>query len=127
MSGSTSRMGLPYPSGNESTDVVRDIKALAEAVDNRAVWLGIDNKSTQQSKTLVIDTDTRSISATRIDGKISGITIKDPSDNSVVENITVNRTDGIIASIVKAAGGKTITYTPIRADGLITGITKGVA
>lgn len=36
MPGSTSRMNLPYPLGNETADVAGDIKKLAEAVDANA-------------------------------------------------------------------------------------------
>ena len=93
-----------------------------------AFALGNSNANTQEVKTLAIDTDTRSVNAVRTNGKISSMSLTDPNNgNAVVEAITVNRTNGLISSMVKTAGARTITYTVNRTNGQITSITKAVA
>jgi len=89
--------------------------------------LGINNKSTQEVKTLPIDTDTRSVVITRSSGRVSSVAVKDPTDNSTVESVTINRAGGLISSLVKSVGNRTIVYTVNRTDGLITNITKAVS
>jgi len=89
--------------------------------------LGVNNKSTQEVKTLPIDIDTRSVYVSRTSGLVTGITIKDPTDSSTVETIAINRTGGLVSSLIKVVGGRTIVYTVNRTDGAITSITKAVS
>lgn len=87
---------------------------------------GTNNKSTRETKNLLVGTDTRSVSVTRSSGQISSITIKDPSDNSTVASVAVNRVGGQVSSIEKTVGVRVVTTTVARTDGLVTGITKAV-
>jgi len=111
--------------GNIASD--EDLESLVSAFSASVLSPGISNKTTQQVKTLFVETDTRSIEISRVDGAISSIEIKDPSDSSVVKLITINRVDGIISSVVSVAGGKTITQSVNRVDDVISSITKAVS
>lgn len=91
------------------------------------VNVGANNKSTQEVKTLLVDTDTRSVEVTRVSGQISSLAIKDPSDASTVASLSVTRTSGQISSVAKVVGARTVTTTVNRTGGNVTGITKAVS
>jgi len=109
---------------NVASDI--DLPSLVSALTNSVLTPGVSNKSIRQIKTLLVNTDTRSVTVTKTGGAITGLTVKDPSDNSTVKTVTVNRVGGVISSVVSVAGGKTITQTVNRTDGIITNITKEV-
>ncbi|KJR97943.1 MAG: hypothetical protein VR68_11570 [Peptococcaceae bacterium BRH_c4a] len=88
---------------------------------------GTNNKSTRETKNLLVGTDTRSVEVTRTSGQITSLTIKDPSDASTVASIAVTRTSGQISSIAKTVGARVITTTVVRTSGQVTGITKAVS
>lgn len=88
---------------------------------------GTNNKSTRETKNLLISTDTRSVEVARVSGQVSSITIKDPSDASTVASISVTRTSGQVSSIARTVGVRVITTTVVRTSGQVTGITKAVS
>lgn len=132
----TTNYALKKPEDNEVFDQQNHANWNMDQIDmqmkrvddkaNNSLQVGENNKTTQEVKTLFIDTDTRRVEVTRTDGQVASITIKDPSDNSTVETVTINRTDGQVSSLTKSVGGRTVTYTVNRTSGQITGITKAV-
>lgn len=141
----TPNLGLKKPLGNETVsraaynenldimdqNAAKSSNLAAHLAENAqqahgGVNAGTGNKDTQEIKTLLVDTDTRSIEVTRTSGQISSLAVKDPSDGSTVATVTVNRTSGQISSLVLVAGGKTVTTTVNRTSGQITSITKAV-
>ncbi len=88
---------------------------------------GTNNKSTQETKNLLVETDTRSVEVTRTSGQISSLAIKDPSDGSTVASATVTRTGGQISSITTVVGARTVTVSINRTGGQVTSITKAVS
>lgn len=100
---------------------------LADTAAHNAVRAGTDNKSTQEIKTLLVETDTRRVEVTRTSGQISSLAVKDPSDSSTVASVTVNRVSGQVSSIVEAVGSRTVTTTINRTSGQVSSITKAVS
>lgn len=113
----------PHPQYARDEDLMSH---LADNAAHNAVRAGDDNKNTQEVKTLLVETDTRSVEVTRTSGQITGLTVKDPSDSSTVESVIVNRASGQVSSIVETVGARTITITINRTSGQITSITKAV-
>jgi len=104
-----------------------NLNLLSQELQKSIVTTGADNKATKNINSILIDVDTRTVTINRSGGEINGITIKDPTDNSVVEEIVINRTSGLLSSIQKTVGSKVIAYTVVRdGGGLISGITKNV-
>lgn len=132
----TPNYGLKKPELNDTPDITQlnqnwdtiDQK-LKEAHDAAvsSIGAGEDNKSTQEIKTLLVSTDTRSITVTRDTGLITGLTIIDPTDDSTVATLAVTREGGQISQIVKSVDTRQITTTIARTNGQITGISKAVS
>jgi hypothetical protein len=106
------------------TDALTD--ALTILVQDNALIPGTTDKSTQESKTLLMDVDTRKVEITRVGGVISTIVSKDPSDNAAIETVTINRASGVISTLVDVVGSTTATYTINRTGGQVSSITKAV-
>lgn len=110
---------------NHKADAVKHITAAERTSWNGKVNSGSSNTDISEIKAILLETDTRDTIVTRdTEGKI--IKIEEKSGANVVRTTTVNRTDGVISSIVEVANGKTITYTVIRVNGKISSVTKAV-
>lgn len=100
---------------------------LADTAAHNAVRAGTGNKDTQEVKTLLIETDTRSVEVTRTSGQITGMAVKDPADGATVASVSVTRTLGQVSSIAVTVGTRIVTATINRVSGQVTSITKAVS
>jgi hypothetical protein len=87
--------------------------------------VGVQNNEVTQVKAAVLPTDTRTVSVTRSNGQITGLSEKDGA-TSVVE-YTFYRSGSVISDIEMEADGLVVSYGFNRTNGKITSITKGVS
>lgn len=132
----TTNYSLKKPDGSDNVNI-GDLNYNADQIDAKlkeamdkataALPVGNGNKDTQEIKTLLIETDTRSVEVTRTSGQISSLAVKDPSDSSTVASVAVNRVSGQVSSIAVTVGARTVTATINRTSGQVTSITKAVS
>lgn len=120
----TPRVGLKKPLDNEYVTREAYLENI-DITDASFAILGNTNQAINKVKAVSLKVDTRTIIPTYSSGLITGTVEKDGA--TTVKTSTVNYDgSGNITSVVKTAGGTTVTTTLTYTNSLLTGVSKEV-
>ena len=104
MPSSTPRRALPYPTANDSDDVPRDVKALAESIDR------------------IFGAITATTTLTYTSGLLTGV-VEKATGGATLATIALGYSSGLLSSVVEQRDGKTTTTTLTYTAGVLTSVT----
>lgn len=96
----------------------------ALSLANAAIPKGTSNTTTAFVKTLIQNTDTRTVELIYTSGTLTQVLEKDGS--TVVKTTNLNYTSGTLTSVVEIVGSTTTTTTLNYTNGSLTSVTKAV-
>lgn len=107
-----------------TADSALSLATTANTTANAAIPKGTSNTTTAFVKTLIQNTDTRTVELIYTNGTLTQVLEKDGS--TVVKTTNLNYTSGTLTSVVEIVGSTTTTTTLNYTSGSLTSVTKAV-